>query len=272
MRALKDIGVTESRACRVTGCSRSTARYRVRRTGDEELLGKLRELAARHRRFGYRKLTIMVRREGLLVNHKRVYRVYKADGLAVPRRRKRHVRYERGAALSPVQRPNERWSIDFLSDTLIDGRRIRVLALIDDFTCEALAIEPDFSFPAIAVIRVLNRVCGERGFPATLRSDNGPEFVSHAMLRWSAESNVRLHFIAPGKPTQNAKIESLNARIRDEFLNEHAFLTLADARREAALWQQHYNEVRPHGSLRLMTPAEFASKHLTTEPAHLPAA
>lgn len=271
MRALQADGVSEQRACKITGCARSTVRYRIRRAADGVVLMPLRELAAKHRRFGYRKLGILLRRDGIVVNHKRLFRIYKADGLAVARRRKRHVRYERGASHSPVTAANERWSIDFLSDSLVTGRRTRVLAIVDDFTREALALEVDFSLPAPRVVRALDEIAERRGYPDVLRSDNGPEFASHALLRWAAERNVRLHFIAPGKPTQNANIESLNARIRDEFLNEHAFVTLADARREAALWLIHYNHVRPHGSLGFMTPNEFASAQ-EIQTAHLPAA
>jgi len=173
-----------------------------------------------------------------------------------------------------VTKANERWSIDFLSDSLVSGRRIRVLAIVDDFTREALALEVDFSLPAARVVRTLDEIARDRGYPGVLRSDNGPEFVSHLLLKWSAERGVRLHFIAPGKPTQNANVESLNARIRDEFLNEHAFLTLAAARSEAAQWQRHYNDVRPHASLRYATPAEFASRLATQNLStpHLPAA
>ncbi len=142
------------------------------------------------------------------MNHKRLYRIYKADGLAVARRRKRHVRYERGSTLQPETAANQRWSVDFLSDSLISGRKIRLLSIIDDFTREAIVMEFDFSLPAARVIRALDDVAKRRGYPAVLRSDNGPEFVSHALLRWAAERNVRLHFIAPGKPTQNANIEA----------------------------------------------------------------
>ncbi len=274
MRALQAEGVSEQRACKIAGCPRSTSRYRSRRPIDETVLPRLRELAARHRRFGYRKLGILLRRDGIVVNHKRLYRIYKADGLLVARRRKRHVRYERGALLQPVTTANERWSVDFLSDSLVSGRRLRVLAIVDDYTREALRLEIDFSLPAARVVRALEEIAADRGYPGVLRSDNGPEFVSHLLLKWSAERNVRLHFIAPGKPTQNANIESLNARIRDEFLNEHAFLTLTAARIEAALWQRHYNDVRPHASLRYATPTEFAGRKPSFNPAtpHLPAA
>ena len=271
MRALKADGVSEQRACKIVQCARSTARYQLRRVVDASILSALREVAAKYRRFGYRKLGIFLQRDGVFVNHKKLYRIYKADGLAVPRRRKRHVRHERGASLAPVTGANQRWSIDFLSDSLISGRKIRALSIIDDCTREALALEIDFSLPAARVIRELDAIARQRGYPQILRSDNGPEFVSHALLKWAAERNVRLHFIDPGKPTQNATIESLNARIRDEFLNEHAFLTLHDARREAALWLHHYNHIRPHGALRYKTPAEFAEA-LLSHPAHLPAA
>jgi putative transposase len=213
----------------------------------------------------------LLRRDGIVVNHKKLHRIYKSAGLAVPSRRKRHVRYERGTAIAAVTAANQRWSIDFLSDSLISGRCIRVLPIIDDFTREGLKLEVDFSLPAQRVVRALDEVAAIRGYPAVLRSDNGPEFASHALLRWAAEHNLRLHFIEPGKPTQNANIESLNARIRDEFLNEHAFRTLAEARREAALWLHHYNTVRPHGALGYSTPAEFA-RTTSSITAHLPAA
>jgi putative transposase len=272
VRALQAKGVSEQRACKIVGCSRNTVRYRVRRLVDSAILSPLRELAAKHRRFGYRKLGILLRRDGIIVNHKKLYRIYKEAALGVPRRRKRHVRYERGlSTLIPVTAANQRWSIDFLSDSLISGRRIRVLPIVDDFTREGLTLEVDFSLPAQRVVRALDDVAAVRGYPKVLRSDNGPEFVSHSLLRWAAEHNVRLHFIEPGKPTQNANIESLNARIRDEFLNEHAFLTLRDARREAALWLDHYNTIRPHGSLGYLTPLEFAQV-TSQNTAHLPAA
>jgi putative transposase len=163
VRALKADGVSEQRACKVVNCARSTARYRTLRVVDQVVLPRLRELAARFRRFGYRRLNIMLRREGTIVNHKRLYRIYKADGLLVPRRRKRHVRHERGASLQPVTAANQRWSIDFLSDTLVSGRRTRFLSIVDDFTREGLRLEPDFSLPAARVIRALDEIAQRRG-------------------------------------------------------------------------------------------------------------
>ncbi len=201
----------------------------------------------------------MLRREGTIVNHKRLYRIYKADGLLVPRRAQatRAPRARCIAATGYCLKSTR--SIDFLSDTLVSGRRTRFLSIVDDFTREGLRLEPDFSLPAARVIRALDEIAQRRGYPTILRSDNGPEFASLELLKWTAEHTVRLHFITPGKPTENANIESLNARIRDEFLNEHGFLKQADAPREAELWLQHYNEDRPHSSLGYATPAEFAA-------------
>jgi len=202
----------------------------------------------------------LLRREGLLVNHKRVYRAYRKEGLAVLRRRKRHVRVARGNMPPPVTRPNERWSVDFIADTFASGRAMRVMTMVDDCTHEGLAVESGFSFPSLAVIRVLEAVAIERGrLPRILKFDNGPELTSHAMLRWAAERDIELHFIDPGKPMQNASVESFNARARDEFFNEHVFTTLDQARTAAREWLADFNDVRPHQSLRYRTPTEYAN-------------
>ncbi len=204
---------------------------------------------------------LLKRDYAIQVNHKRFYRVYRAAGLQVRKRKKRHVRYERGRESPTVTRPNERWSMDFVHDSLANGRKVRLLNIIDDFTCECLRIEVDSSLPSRRVIVALERIAKERGFPQTVKFDNGSEFSSLAMLRWGAERNVKLHFIEPGKPTQNGKIESFNARQRDELLNEHWFLTLGDLRTEAERWRIRYNTHRPHGSLGYLTPAEFARRY-----------
>jgi putative transposase len=211
-----------------------------------------------------------IRRVGIVVNYQWLCRSYKTDGLLVSRRRKRHVRNERGALLQEVTKANERWSVKFLSGSLVSGRRTRVLAIVDDNTREALRLEIDFSLPAARVVCALDdEIAGNRGYQSLLRSDNGPEIDSHLLLKWSPERNVCLHFIAPGKPTQNAKVESLNARIRDEFLNEHIFLTLTAARTEAALWQRRYNYVRHHstpvrdGSGICQPPAQLQTNYST---------
>ncbi len=273
MRALQAEGRSERRACELAGCPRATARYRLRRADDLHLRQRMNAIASERRRFGYRKIGILLRREGLVVNHKRVYRVYSEEGLAVLRRRKRHVRVARGNTPPAVTRPNERWSVDFIADTFSSGRTMRVMTMVDDCTHEGLAVEPAFSFPSLAVIRVLEAVAIERGsLPAILKFDNGPEFTSHAMLRWAAERDIELHFIDPGKPMQNGSVESFNARARDEFFNEHVFTTLAQARAAAGDWLADFNDVRPHQSLRYRTPSEYASTFPTALISQLPAA
>jgi len=206
----------------------------------------------------------MLRREGFAVNHKRVHRIYRAHGLQLRARRKRGVRYVRGNAVAPVTRPNERWSLDFVHDTLSTGRKFRALTIIDDFTRESIAIEVDFSLTSERVIRILSRLAAERGLPPTLKFDNGTEFTSNAMLGWAAHANVDLHFIEPGRPMQNGSIESFNGRFRDELLNEHAFPTIFHARSAIAAWRLDYNLRRPHTALDGLTPAEFIQQNLKT--------
>jgi putative transposase len=273
VRALQAEGRSERRACELAGCPRATVRYRVRRADDAYLRERMNAIASERRRFGYRKIGILLRREGLLVNHKRVYRVYREEGLAVLRRRKRHVRVARGNTPPPVTRPNERWSVDFISDTFGNGRAMRVMTMVDDGTHEGLAVEPAFSFPSLAVIRVLEAVSIERGsLPRILKFDNGPEFTSHAMLRWAAQRDIELHFIDPGKPMQNGSVESFNARARDEFFNEHVFTNLAQAQSASSDWLIDFNDVRPHQTLRYRTPTEYAGTFAESITSQLPAA
>jgi putative transposase len=260
VRALQAEGRSERRSCELAGCPRATVRYRRRRRDDAELRTLVKTIAAKRRRFGYRKITILVRREGIVANHKLVYRIYTEEGLAVRSRKRRHLRMTRGNALAALTQPNDRWSIDFISDTIAGGRGMRVLTAVDDCTHEGLAVEPAFSYPSRSVIRTLEAIAFERGsLPKICKFDNGPEFTSHAMLAWAAKHNVELHFIDPGKPMQNGSVESFNARVRDEFLNEHVFTNLFDAREAAAEWLNDFNEVRPHQSLRYQTPAEYAA-------------
>ena len=255
-------GYSERRACALIGCSRSTAQYRFKRTTDLRLLTLLHQLVEENRRSGYRKLHFILRRDhAIFVNHKRFYRIYRTAELQVRRRKKRHARYVRGATSPTVMAPNERWSMDFVHDTLANGRSVRLLTVIDDFTAESIAIEIDSSLPARRVIRVLEQLAAERGYPATVKFDNGPEFSSLAMLKWGAEQNVKLHFIDPGKPTQNGKIESFNGRLRDEVLNEHWFLTMDQIRATVEEGRIRYNTHRPHGSLKYLTSAEFAQQY-----------
>lgn len=257
MRALQGEGLSQRAACRITGCPRSVAQYTIRRFDDPKLIERLKAIAAERRRFGYRRLTIMLRREGFVVNHKRVHRIYRNHGLQLRPRRKRGVRYVRGNAVPAVTRPNERWSLDFVHDALSTGRRFRLLTIVDDFTRECIAIEVDFSLTGERVIRVLTRLAEQRGLPEILKFDNGSEFTSNAMLGWAAQVDIDLHFIEPGRPMQNGSVESFNGRLRDELLNEHAFPTLFHARSAVEAWRLDYNHVRPHTALDGLTPIEF---------------
>jgi len=215
-------------------------------------------LAEERRRFGYRRLHVFLRREGVTVNHKRVYRIYRDEGLSVRRRGRKRVAREARLPLPTPIGPNELWSLDFVSDALAWGRRIRLLCIIDAYTREALAIEVDTSLSGERVARVLDRVIAERGAkPMNIVLDNGPELTSRALDQWAYERGVHLRFIEPGKPVQNAFIESFNGRLRDECLNEHWFLSLADARRIIEAWRMDYNRSRPHTSLGNLTPLEF---------------
>jgi putative transposase len=249
---------SERRACRLVGIGRASARYRGEPATDEAgLRGRLRELAAERPRFGYRRLHALLRREGVVVNHKRVERLYRAEDLAVRhRRRKRLAREGRGAAPAPT-RPGERWGLDFVSDALAGGRRIRLLCMLDLFTREALAIEVDVSLPGARVVAVLERLVAVRGTPAELVLDNGPELTGRALDAWAAARGVRLRFIAPGKPSQNGVVESFNGRLRDECLSQSWFTGLADARATVEAWRRDYNDCRPHGALGYRTPAEM---------------
>ena len=251
--------MSERHACRLMGLGRSTHRYRARKAErDSELRTRLKELAARRMRFGYRRLTAMLLREGMPANHKRVYRLYREEGLAMRIRQRRRIRWS-GVVTSPAAtRPNERWSMDFVSDCVSTGKVIRMLTLVDDCTRECPAIEVDTSLGGLRVRRVLDRIMLERGLPEAIVLDNGPEFRGRALAAWSAERGVRLEFIQPGKPVQNAYVESFNGRLRDECLNANWFTSLSDARQKIETWRQDYNQQRPHSSLDYVPPAEFA--------------
>lgn len=251
-------GLSERHACRLVGIGRSTLRYRPRRSADEEALRqRLRTLAVERPRFGYRRLHVLLRREGVIVNHKRVERLYREEGLAVRRRgRKRVARDGRGRAALPA-RPNQQWGIDFVSDTLAWGRRIRLFTVVDVFTREVLAIEVDTSLPGGRVVRVLERLAVERGAPDEIVLDNGPELAGKAVDQWAYERGVWLRFIEPGKPVQNAFVESFQGRLRDECLDRHWFVGLSDARHTVETWRQDYNQTRPHSALGYRPPQEF---------------
>jgi putative transposase len=243
--------------------SRSTARYQHRRSGDEELRERLRELAGERRRFGYRRLHVMLDRKGYKVNHKRVHRLYREEGLSVRKRKRKRVSRAERMPLQTPSGPNQVWCLDFVSDWLAQGRRTMGMLTVEDaFHREALVIEVDTSLSGTRVARVLDRLTEERAtIPDVIVLDNGPELTSKALDQWAYERGVRLHFIDPGKPQQNGYIESFNGRFRDECLNEHWFLSLADARSIIEDWRIDYNQNRPHSSLGNLTPEEFLADY-----------
>jgi len=251
---------SERRACQLVGMVRSSCRYQVRRHDDRELRERLRELAAERRRFGYRRLTVMLRREGWRVNPKRVYRIYCEEGLAVRCRKRKRLKSEARRPLMLPTPANQVWTMDFTHDQLASGRKFRTLNLMDGFTRESPRIEVDTSLPGLRVVRVLEEVARERGYPQAIQVDNGPEFISRVVDQWAFEHGVELHFIEPGKPTQNAPIESFNGKFRDECLNENWFLTLQEAREKIEAWRRDYNQRRPHSALGYQTPEEFAAR------------
>jgi len=252
--------MSERHACRLLGLGRSSHRYRARKERDAALRMRLKELAARRMRFGYRRLTAMLLREGVPANHKRVYRLYREEGLAMRIRQRRRIRWSGEVVKPAASHPNERWSMDFVSDCMSSGKVIRMLTIVDDCTRECPVIEVDTSLGGLRVRRVLDRIASERGLPGAIVLDNGPEFRGRALAAWSEERGVRLEFIQPGKPTQNAYIESFNGRLRDECLNANWFTSLSDARRKVETWRLDYNQQRPHSSLDYLPPAEFARK------------
>lgn len=259
------VGISERRAVRFTGFSRSTIRYRSVKDPQDELRQAIRELADQHARWGYRFIYKILRRRGWLVNHKRVERLYRQEGLAVRRKgRKRRSRTPRPVRVE-LSRPNERWAMDYVSDTLSNGRVFRCLTILDEHTRECLAIEVAHSIPAVRVIGVLERLRERRRLPDAIVVDNGPEFRSHAFDAWAYARDVKIDFIQPGKPVQNCFIESFNGTFREECLNQHWFLSLADAERTIEAWRTTYNELRPHSSLGDLTPREFGDHHSTLQ-------
>ena len=261
-------GASHSRACAVMMLSRSVYHYRSRRPEQTPLATRIKEIAASRVRYGYQRIHVLLRREGWQVNHKRVYRLYRLAGLSLfERRPRRHRSARQRQALPVAQQLNECWSMDFVSDQLFDGRKMRALTLIDAYSRECLAIWVDQGIRGEAVVRVIGEVARARGMPTRVQVDNGPEFVSKELDRWAYEHNVELAFSRPGKPTDNAHIEAFNGRLRQECLNQHWFLSLSDARAKIEAWRKAYNEIRPHGSLDWATPAEFARRASQMQPA-----
>jgi putative transposase len=259
---LKQTDISERRACLLVEISRTVLHYTPKvQLENEQLQGRMVELASERRRFGYRRIHALLRREGIEVNHKRIFRLYQAAGLAVKRRRKRcGVAVEREQLALP-SRPNEVWSMDSISDALANGKRIKVLTIVDDFTKESIDLVAEHGISGQYVVRVLERASQFRGLPMAIRTDQGPEFTSKVLDQWAYKNGVQLKLIEAGKPTQNAYIESFNSRFRDECLNDHWFTSLAEARIRISAWRRDYNEHRPHSALNYQTPAEFAASY-----------
>jgi putative transposase len=258
--AIKERDYTQRRACALVGMDPKSYRYASIRPDQAGLRARLRELANLRRRFGYRRLHILLKREGIAVNHKKLFRLYREERLGVRKRGGRKRALGTRAPMAIPQGPNQRWSLDFVSDALACSRRFRVLTIVDDFSRECLGLVVDNSISGVRMARELDRIAETRGYPLIVVSDNGTEMTSHAMLRWSQDRAVECHYIAPGKPQQNGFIESFNGRFRDECLNEHLFRSLPDARRIIEAWRTDYNTNRPHTSLNGLTPTEFATR------------
>ena len=253
-------GLSQRRACVVLNLDRTSVRYVHRRSDHGELRQRLRAIAAERRRFGYRRLGIMLAREGLVMNHKKLLRLYREEGLRVRRRGGRKRAMGTRAPMTVPQGINQRWSLDFVTDALACGRRFRILTVVDDFSRECLALVADTSLSGGRVARELDAIITGRGRPLMIVSDNGTEFTSMAILKWAQDRHVEWHYIAPGKPQQNGFVESFNGRLRDELLNETLFASLAHARSVLTSWRRDYNHVRPHGKLGGLTPAEAAQR------------
>jgi len=261
VRFLQERTLSQRRGCALVSIGRSSVRYEVQPRDDEYLASRLREFAEEHKRYGYRQAWAQFRGKGMRVNHKRVYRIWRKEGLALPRRRRPRPRSKTSSSV-PVKAeyPNHVWTYDFMQDATADSRKLRLLTLIDEFTRENLAIEMDRNMPAKAVITVLDRVMADRGTPKFLRSDNGPEFIAKAVKSWLRVRKVQPYYIDPGCPWQNAFGESFNARFRDECLNMEVFHSVAETRIIVQRWRRHYNQERRHSSLGYLTPVEFRLK------------
>lgn len=260
---MADHALSERRACGLSSLHRATKRYQSRRPDQVTLRQRLRSLAAEHPRYGYRRLYVLLRREGWSVNHKRIQRLYRQENLAVRRKRRKRIAGTRRQPLTCPTQPDVQWCMDFTSDQLADGRRFRTLNVVDVYTRECLAIEVAPSLPAQRVVRALERILDVRGTPQRITVDNGPEFISRALDAWAYQRGIILDFIQPGKPMQNGFIESFNGKFRDECMDRHWFLSLDDALETIAAYRRHYNTERPHSALGYRTPAEFLAQSWT---------
>lgn len=254
----ESLGLSERRACLLVDISSSVYRYQPKPDDDDQVRKRMRELAEQRKRFGSPRLHIMLKREGLVINHKRTERLYREEGLALRKKRRRKGAAGARVVMPPAGRVNERWSMDFVSDSVVTGRRFRALTIVDDFSRECPRIEVDTSLGGRRVAGVLDQLAEARGLPEVITIDNGPEFAGKVLDEWAYRRGVKLNFIRPGKPIENAYVESFNGRLRDECLNTNWFLNLKHAREIIEDWRRDYNEVRPHSSLKGFTPKEYA--------------
>ncbi len=251
-------GVSERRACKLLGMDRSSYRYAPRPNKDGPLREDMIALARQKPRYGYRRLGVLLERRGHKVNHKRLYRIYSEEHLAVRRLKRKHV-MRPAAPVANLSKANQEWSMDFVADSLATGRALRIFTLVDSFTRECLALEVDSCLSSRRITRVLDWVIEQRGAPEAIWCDNGPEFTSRHFLAWCEDHKIRTVHIQPGRPMQNGYVESFNGRFRDECLNANWFATIADARRKIEAWRHDYNNDRPHSSLGYRAPREFAA-------------
>ena len=260
-RFIKEKKISERCACRLVSIRRKSYRYRHKRKANRKLVNRIRALALRHPRFGYRRIWACLRREGLKINRKKVYRLWKSEGLSLPKRRPRKPRAKPTLGLLPqVEKENQVWTYDFIFDQSLSGKSLKMLTLIDEYTRECLALEVGVSIKSARVRQILERVCLEKGKPVLIRSDNGSEFIGRAVSGWLAENGIKPLFIEPGKPWQNSKGESFNGKLRDELLSREWFSSVREAQVVIENWRRFYNEERPHSSLGYLTPLEFKSR------------
>jgi putative transposase len=255
--AVTSLGRSARKACLLVGLSRASYDYKPVARDDNALRARIRELAHQRRRFGCPRIHLLLRREGFVVNHKRTERIYREEGLSLRKRKRKKVAAAVRIVMPAPAGPNEKWSMDFVTDSIITGRRFRALAIVDDYSRECPAIEVDTSLGGARVAAVLDRLAETRGLPRAITIDNGPEFAGRCLDEWAYRNGVKLNFIRPGKPIENAFAESFIGRLRDECLNENWFINLKHAREVIEAWRKDYNVVRPHSSLGGMTPQEF---------------
>jgi putative transposase len=268
---MRRFGASERQALRMVGMSASLFRYRSTAREAGALRLRIKEITDTRVHYGYRRVHVLLRREGYQDNVKRVYRLYREAGLSLRLKRPRRNKAAKGR--QPKQQfsfVNETWSMDFVADALFDGRKIRMLTVVDCYTRECLAIDVGQSLKGEDVVMSLQSICAERGLPRSIKTDNGSEFISKSMDKWAYERGVELDFSRPGKPTDNARVESFNGRLRQECLNAHWFLSLDDAKAKISAWKAYYNESRPHSSLQWDTPAEFARRCLREPKSTIP--